>query len=236
MNELPDIQDNKAPESPLADSLHTIGKITGYADTPVAGINIPGGAARGFLTTTGLGIGGGYLASKLINLIRGDDDPEAESDRTKNWMLVGGIGAALPAALISLAGYTASKNEKAASVHTKSIMTGLLKRAGYTDWMLRPVVPVEQTAWYLLGDPVMTPDQKGTAIGILMHAADNQPEGHLSVSDLIRGAVGAGLGYATATAVGKAMGGLFGMSPGMKNMLSSTGAIGGGLIGAGLTR
>jgi hypothetical protein len=97
-----------------------------------------------------------------------------------------------------------------------------------------PHISLAAAANTVLADPTMDPVQKATAFHILAQAGDDQPRGLITPSDLVRGAVNSGLGYAAAGAVGKMMGALFGMREGTQRRLAQMGAVGG--LFAGLLR
>ncbi len=59
-------------------------------------------------------------------------------------------------------------------------------------------------------------------------------QGLLTTSDLIRGAVGAGIGYAGAATIGPLLGASFGLTSGLRRRLSRSGALAGALLGSGI--
>lgn len=65
-------------------------------------------------------------------------------------------------------------------------------------------------------------------------AAASGLRGMLTMSDVIKGAVGAGLGHTGAVVAGSLLGSVFGLPPGLQKKLSTTGALAGALIGSGI--
>jgi hypothetical protein len=293
------------PGYSLADLGKTVvGDVMGYGNTKLGPVTIPGSPLRGFAQTTGLGIGAGYLGSKLYNWFK-DDGDEEKARRTKNWMLMGGLGSGIPAGAFSLAGaipavkdygigglvnFPGTQTEKPAAAAVMSGMVAIPKPKAFpmlpTTRRFKPKATVstkpaggspaefaksaceqamvllqpmtikiaqervmQKQAWgfgdqdmfpvghsmeLIATDPVMTPVDKALAMNVILTASNNQPRGLIGLGDLVRGAVGAGLGYAAGTMVAKAMDGLLGLPDPIQKVLHATGAIGGALMAAGL--
>jgi len=287
-----------ADEQPysLKDLVRNTAQVTGYADKEIGPLTIPGGPIPGLLTTAGLGLGGGWLGSKIYNMIRGGED-EAKKKRTRNWMILGALGAGIPAAAHSYSlgrealaeDPTATVGEdamkllhwpgdggsqmkaavkKAVELHDTPQSTSSKLRSLFfdddddetearnkrtKDWLAKALedsgatvdvggsekaayAPVQQSMALVAADPYMSPTHKALAMNVLLQANNNQPRGIVSVGDIFRGAIGAGLGLGAGVGVAKAMDGIFGLPTPIKKLLSYTGAIGGSLVGAGLTR
>ena len=85
-------------------------------------------------------------------------------------------------------------------------------------------------------DQFLNSNQKNQVTSILGNANSRAPQsrklhGMLSTSDLVRGAVGAGLGREAASMTGSVLGSIFDLPQGMQKRLSDVGALAGGLIG-----
>ena len=229
--------------------IHGVGQLSGFAPKTIGGINIPGGPIPGLVTSTGLGALSGYAVSKLINMFKDDEDEENDR-RTKNWTMTGGLAAGLPAlAYAGVVGHEGLKEKGLPGlisypddVETKSAsFGGLIKMAWGNDEMsstgaFSPLVPVPETIGMLLHDPLLNAKQKANAVEIMMNAADNEPKGFVTFGQLVKGAIGAGLGAWAGTRVASVLDGLFGLAQPVQKALSISGGIGGALMGAGLTR
>jgi len=88
-------------------------------------------------------------------------------------------------------------------------------------------ISVNAAANAVLADPKMTLSQKSVAFEVLSNASNGRNSGLITQNDLVRGALGAGLGYAAAKVLGSTLGTLFGMDRTTQRRLSQTGAIGG---------
>lgn len=245
----PNVQQNRDPNynprPDIKDLVHgMVGDVMGYGPTkiPGTGMTIPGGPVRGFAQTTGLGLLGGYLGSKAYNWVRGGEDEEKDR-RTKAWMLAGGLAGGVPSglALLSTLGgdpvvpapkvaSTGDKLVKGASVMLKVAMDRVQEK------MASPIdlFPVSHSLSLVSTDPGMTPVEKAMAMNVILQASDGRDRGLIGFGDLVRGAVGAGLGYVGGVAVAKTMDALLGLPDPMQQILHATGAIGGALVASGL--
>jgi hypothetical protein len=88
----------------------------------------------------------------------------------------------------------------------------------------------------VLTDTTLSPTQRVVAIKSLTQAAQGDGGGLISTKDLIRGAVGAGVGYGAATLFGKTLGAVFGLPAQTQQKLSRIGAVGGLLNGLGILK
>lgn len=90
----------------------------------------------------------------------------------------------------------------------------------------------------ILMDPVLSPYEKAVAISAVnqaQHQSDNRV-GLVTTGDLMRGAIGAGLGYLGAKLFGKLLGIGFDLSPGAQRNIGRAGIIGGILGNTGVLR
>lgn len=87
----------------------------------------------------------------------------------------------------------------------------------------------------ILQDRFLTPREKDRILTVFTHTSPVQ--NHLSTGDVVRGAIGAGLGSMGAKYVGTVVGGLFGkLNPSTMHTLQQTGAVAGALRGSKLWR
>jgi len=90
----------------------------------------------------------------------------------------------------------------------------------------------------IMGDPFLTPLQKSDTIRMLYGGASsstNSLRGSITTNDIVRGAVGAGLGGVTAKYLGTVLGGVFGgLSKSTMNKVQNVGALAGMLRGSGI--
>lgn len=205
----------------VSKTLPTLGRITGYRPNNIAGVRIPGGPLQGFLGATALGVGGGWLAGHAVNLFKSDSDAKKKR-RVRNWMLMGGLGAAAPAALTSYGLASKSIPERGIS----GLWDTGVKEGAY--------VPIGITTEAIVTDPSMTPFQRAMSLEVLRGASDGKQEGIVQFSDLLRGAVGAGLGWGAGSLVAGAIDGLFGIEPGTSKFIKAMGATLGGGLATGL--
>lgn len=88
-------------------------------------------------------------------------------------------------------------------------------------------------------DPFLPPGPKAQAEdildqGMLRASHGGKLRGLLTSGDLIRGAVGAGLGWGTASVAGRVMGDLLALPAGARDKISRSGLLAGALIGSGI--
>jgi len=91
----------------------------------------------------------------------------------------------------------------------------------------------------IASDPYLPSDAKAQLTDIFIQGFNKaEPRGKLlgllTTTDLIRGAVGAGIGGAGASLAGVLLGRLFGLPQGLRKDLSRTGALAGALLGSGI--
>jgi len=87
----------------------------------------------------------------------------------------------------------------------------------------------------VMGDHILTREQKRDILSVLYNSTDGV-KGILTTGDVVRGAIGAGIGSLTAKYLGTVLGGTFHMSPQTLSKLQTTGAFAGMLRGSGLWR
>ena len=101
-----------------------------------------------------------------------------------------------------------------------------------------PFISVEDSVRRVMRDPFLTPAQKSDTIRVLHGGAavsNTSFRGSISTGDVVRGAVGAGIGGWVAKKLGTALGGAFGgLSESTLNKVQNTGALAGMLRGTGL--
>jgi hypothetical protein len=88
----------------------------------------------------------------------------------------------------------------------------------------------------VLTDTNLSTTQRAVAVKTLTQAAQVSRDNTLNTQDLIRGAVGAGVGYGAATLLGKTLGAVFGLPSNTQQKLSQIGAVGGLLNGLGILK
>lgn len=94
-------------------------------------------------------------------------------------------------------------------------------------------VPAHYTLAQIDNDPYLAPNQKAIASMHIMNASGGQP-GLITVNRLTQAAVGAGIGYASATLFGKVIGGIFGgLAPVTQRRLQQAGTVAGLLVNTG---
>ena len=97
-------------------------------------------------------------------------------------------------------------------------------------------IPTHYTAQQIDNDLYMSPQEKSKAMMILGEASNGQP-GLISMGDVGRAALGAGIGYASAALFGKVLGGIFGgLAPQTQRRLQQTGMVAGMLVNTGALR
>ncbi len=103
-----------------------------------------------------------------------------------------------------------------------------------------PFISIDNSMSKIVNDPFLTPEQKGDTIRVLHGGASVSPhslQGLVSTRDIVRGAVGAGIGGITAKYLGTVLGGVFGgLSKNTMNKVQNVGAFAGMLRGTGLWR
>lgn len=87
----------------------------------------------------------------------------------------------------------------------------------------------------VLSDRFLTKEEKDRILSVF--AQTTPVQGHLDTQDVVRGAVGAGVGTLGAKYLGTVIGGMFGkLNPKTMGALQQTGAVAGALRGSGLWR
>jgi len=103
-----------------------------------------------------------------------------------------------------------------------------------------PFIDTDHSINRVMHDPFLTPGQKSDTIRVLHGGAAQSPtsiKGIMSTGDVVKGAVGAGIGGWVAKKLGTALGGAFGgLSEKTLNKVQNTGMLAGMLRGTGLWR
>lgn len=101
-----------------------------------------------------------------------------------------------------------------------------------------PFISTEDSVQRVRSDPYLTPTQKNDIIRVLYGGASNSQnslQGVMSTKDVVKGAIGAGIGGWVAKSLGTAVGGAFGgLSDKTLNKVQNVGAFAGMLRGTGL--
>ena len=107
----------------------------------------------------------------------------------------------------------------------------------YMDTMAdrnRKSIPVSSTRREILSDPFLSSSEKAQALTVL---DGTQPSGLISWNDVVRGAVGAGVGYVAGDLFGRTLFTVFGrIEPKTQRALKNTGIAAGILRGTGVLR
>lgn len=233
--------------------LHTIyplmlrsGQNTGLAGP------LPSALVKTLLLGPALGYGAGYLA----NL---NQDKRTRHKKAKNWALTGGIGGA-GWGLADM--YGTHLNVQRGYHPEKSTWKAMFSPAGVRPNTTGP--QFKKKSMYALGkqaafsynedlfpdrgghintgtaistvmsDPTLDPVQKAQGLIIVNKAAENESRGLITTGDVIRGAVGAGLGLGAGVIAGKSLGALFTLPANTQKVLAGTGAVGGLLKATGV--
>ena len=97
-------------------------------------------------------------------------------------------------------------------------------------------IPAHYTMSQIENDPYLAPQEKARAMMHLDNASGGRP-GLITVNDITKAVVGAGIGYASANLFGRVLGGLFGgLSPQTQRSMQQGGAIAGLLVNTGALR
>lgn len=176
-----------------------------------------------------LGVGAGHLGASLVNKLRGSN--ERDSERLKRTSrILGGLAGLVPAAGLVAMNAAGGKNP-----------------LGNTNWMFKPasetvyekvssVIPVDIFQEMIWNDPDVAhrlPTSMTGAASALIEGAQRTGSSRstglpfVTPVDVARMAVGLGSGYASGLLVGKALGGLFGVSDQSQKILRQSGAAAG---------
>ena len=197
--------------------LPALGQVTGYKPTSLGPLRIPGGPVQGFVGSTLLGAGVGGLGGWILNQFARRPD----RGRARRWALLGALAAGIPAGIGS---FGLAKDN-----YGKIGVPGLFDTAAAKA---AASVPFGVGVEGVIADPAMTPWQKALSLEVLREA--NRSGGSLlTVEDLVKGAVGAGLGYAAGHLMAKTLVSMFGIPDGAVPWLRRAGAGVGGASGIG---
>lgn len=113
----------------------------------------------------------------------------------------------------------------------RSVKEKFAKMAGPMDY--------EGSMQTVQDDPFLPPVAKAQLArifsqGLVRANPESRLRGLLTTTDVIKGAVGAGLGHTGAVVAGSLLGSLFGLPAGLRRELSHTGALAGALLGSGI--
>jgi hypothetical protein len=121
-----------------------------------------------------------------------------------------------------------------AALGTGATLTGLtwppVKQADASSLFGNDTIPISGTLSDILNDSKLDMVQKAKLVSVVTNASGGKFKGLISPGDILRGAVQAGLGYAT----GKILGTVFALPEQTTNRLGQAGALGSLLMGAGV--
>jgi len=188
----------------------------------------PGPLASGMVLGT-LGVGAGHLGASLVNKLRGSN--ERDSERLKRTSrIIGGLAGLIPAAGLAAMNHAAGKNPLGGT----SWMFNKRSEAVYDK--VASVIPVDIFQEMIWNDPDVAhrlPTSMTGAASALVEGAQRTGSSRstglpfVTPVDIARMAVGLGSGYASGMLVGKALGGLFGVSDQSQKILRQSGAAAG---------
>ena len=95
-------------------------------------------------------------------------------------------------------------------------------------------IPIAYTSSLIAADPMLSYDQKLQALQLVNEAAQGQRHGLISPGQLVDAALGAGVGWLGARALGSMMGTVFGLDLHSQKQLGNIGLVGGALLGSGV--
>lgn len=178
----------------------------------------------GLLQSAAGGLFGRYVASPVSQWMSPAPSEESRK-RRQNVLTALGIGAGLlPPAL-----YTAGRMYGGEGLG-RALFRPFGKQSDY-------ISPFPGTQNIILADPNLSAYEKAVAIQTVQNAlSQSDKRGLFTVGDLVRGAIGAGLGYAGAGLAGKLLGFAFGLSPKSQKRLRQVGTVGGILANTGVLR
>lgn len=101
-------------------------------------------------------------------------------------------------------------------------------------YSMPPIFMANQAMQTVMNDPIMSPVQKVQTMTIIRDAVSQNQRPLLTTKDLVRAAVGTGIGYAEGAIAGKIMGAVFGLPPQTQQTISRIGAFGGLLKATGI--
>lgn len=177
-----------------------------------------GGSSPWYTSAAGAAIGAPLGAAALYGagkLLGWDTDTGLNKRRLITGTLLGG-------ALGGIGGYYAALPQY------KALNAGLLKQSQLDGFYMRPAVES------IILDPTLSNMQRNEAIQFLNNADTNYPKGLITKQELVRAAVGSGLGYLAGQAVGGTLELLLGMPAQQRRRLAQIGAIGGLLTNTGI--
>ena len=210
--------------SKLIDQAGVVGQIW---PGEIAGIPNKPGPLSSMLVLGALGAGAGKLTGKVLGRT-GMFDPETVENRAT---MIGGLAGLLPGAAyagLNMLGGKPALTGKIMAVPRRKL--GMLDPAYFGRQDLIPVERLQQMIWE---DPDVAgrlPVSVAAATSALVEGASRQVPREtpfITPVDVARLAVGMGSGYASGLLVGKALGGLFGVSDTAQQVLRQSGAAAG---------
>ena len=179
---------------------------------------------------------GRHVAAPLWEYLSPSHSEEAKRKRQMTLSMLGAGAGLLPPAMITAGRMMSKLNpETGAKVAPgMGLFKALLSPFNKTSQLI-PAFP--GTKNIIMADPILSPYEKAVAIQTVENALQqSSTKGMFTVGDLVRGAIGAGLGYTGARVTGTLLGLTFGASPSTQKRLGQFGTIGGILANTGILR
>lgn len=213
----------RAPYSRLLDQAGVVGQI--WPGEFMGIPNYPGPLAS-MLVLGALGAGTGQLTGKAIDKLRGEEDPGLR----RRLAIAGGILGTLPGAVMIGMNRGAGKHWLTGNTHALESF-----RSKSSAMKTAYAIPVERVHEMLWEDPSVAqriPVSIAAGTSALVEGASRtsmDPDGLpiVTPNDIGRIAAGMGTGYLSGLAVGKVLGGLFGVSDRSQRILRQSGAAAG---------
>lgn len=207
---------------------------------------IPGfsGPLPNTLVQGALGAGAGYLGGSLF-LNREDPNWKRRRDM---WMAAGGLGGMALRIPDLMASYQEGEAGDYAHHGINSGMEALMNPVAYGDMLPkqssftaasipgypRRSITAGDSIQTVLSDPTLDPVARAQGVVLINEAARGEPRAIITTGDLVRGAVGLGLGYSGGLMTGKVLGGFFSLPGRTQKRLAQAGALGGLLRATGV--
>jgi hypothetical protein len=198
-----------------------LGRLLGLWQGNILGIPNKPGPLGSLMVLAPLGAALGYGGANLANLLTGGN----AFTHPVNAAIMGGLAGSAPAGLLAAYNYAA-----------KHPMTDSALNFSMTKESSFSYIPVDKFKEVVYGDPNVASSlsrrTQAAAVG-LVESANHLPGRRyndfpiVTPNDIARVAVGMGSGYASGLLVGKALGGLFGVSDNAQQILRRSGAAAG---------
>lgn len=196
---------------------------------------------------------GRHLAAPLTEYFSPSPSEEAKQRRQRMFALLGLGAGLLPPALMGagrwMEQYDIPTLERALVTGMPPSMAKIPgSDEGLASALLRPFYKEQSvkeayvpafpgTQNIIMADPILSPYEKAVAVQSVANALEqSDKQGLFTVGDLVRGAIGAGLGYGGARLAGTLLGRTFGLSPNVQKRIGQVGAVGGILANTGILR